>query len=148
MSSSLCLTTCLYWLLSSLFINCDLAWILLRTISSCGNSRNSAAWRISYWKQKIYSFIHRWDNKINILKQFFILNSMWQYMMTMNESAIPIRMMTFDLKNMSSNNPILELNDRTTSISIFSFCFFCSFSFFSFCFTLFFFLPIVKWDIR
>jgi len=46
-SSSRCLTTCLYRLLRSLLTNCSRVCMLPRTMSNCGNSRNSAACLIS-----------------------------------------------------------------------------------------------------
>lgn len=47
MSSSRCLTTCLYRLLRSLLTNCSRVCMLPRTMSNCGSSRNSAACLIS-----------------------------------------------------------------------------------------------------
>lgn len=47
MSSSRCLTTCLYRLLRSLLTNCSRVCMLPSTMSNCGNSRNSAACLIS-----------------------------------------------------------------------------------------------------
>lgn len=49
--SSLCRTTCLNWLLSSLFVNCSLVCIVPKTINNWGNSRNSAACLISWWQK-------------------------------------------------------------------------------------------------
>lgn len=46
-SSSRCLTTCLYRLLRSLLTNCSRVCMLPSTMSNCGSSRNSAACLIS-----------------------------------------------------------------------------------------------------